>query len=658
MSDIENFLCNPGQSQGILLFPPVSKYRRFLIHKLIEESFSRRNLQTLSVGKDSGRRTAVFLRSLLRADFKPPENSPVQQPWRQKTKPLTAPMVNKNNDKNKARTPYGGIYRPPAVRRLLDTRSDPKSEPQDADAACEPQQQERASSQQEICTGDVVTSNKTQTQQLAATPPVLCSSEKKSARIKRPDQQVYVPRAKRLSTKDESLPITERTDKSNSQPHTKVFISEKRSCVKVRKKSDPDSGGTENSLEPLNQVESPVEEITTNLNSETSLLDLSSEISSVEPSFVSLDSSVFETSHILSESSELFDGSFQTCPEDSYSEAEKRCEENSPAIIIDLSDESLSDTQQCNDHVDKLSDFSSSPSLEPMRSSPEAREVDNMDESCESTDVKSSEISRLIVEDTDTPNSSLVSFSSDSGSLAILNESLDSSSARVMGVLDISAESEDKDSPMKRIIREKALAKSPEAVADDWELLLNESGQFLDSSLLKELEEAVGKVNISRPSCDYKEFQTVEERTSDGECIIEIYGFSSELRTHDLMNIFSPLCGKNFQIAWVDDTHALGVFPSPLMADELLSTELPFVRTRPLSEGIPESRFKARKLVLPPMTRPKTCPALARRLVTGALGLRLPTSKLEREAERKVLKEARDKKRQEAKIRKDIWEGN
>lgn len=68
---------------------------------------------------------------------------------------------------------------------------------------------------------------------------------------------------------------------------------------------------------------------------------------------------------------------------------------------------------------------------------------------------------------------------------------------------------------------------------------------------------------------------------------------------------------------------------------------MPFVKTRPLRQAIAESRVKARSLVLPPMERPKTCPALARRLVTGALGLRLPTASKEREAEKLVLKEAR-----------------
>lgn len=80
------------------------------------------------------------------------------------------------------------------------------------------------------------------------------------------------------------------------------------------------------------------------------------------------------------------------------------------------------------------------------------------------------------------------------------------------------------------------------------------------------------------------------------------------------------------------------------LADEVLACTLPFVKTRPLRLAIAESRIKARNLVLPtlpPMERPKTCSALAKRLVSGALGLRLPTSSQDREKEKQLLKEAR-----------------
>lgn len=64
---------------------------------------------------------------------------------------------------------------------------------------------------------------------------------------------------------------------------------------------------------------------------------------------------------------------------------------------------------------------------------------------------------------------------------------------------------------------------------------------------------------------DYRSYQTIEERSGDGECVIEVYGFSSELKTIDLMNQFAAFRKKHFEIIWVDDTHALAVFESPYL---------------------------------------------------------------------------------------------
>lgn len=57
-----------------------------------------------------------------------------------------------------------------------------------------------------------------------------------------------------------------------------------------------------------------------------------------------------------------------------------------------------------------------------------------------------------------------------------------------------------------------------------------------------------------------------------------------------------------------------------------------------------ESRSKARKCsssLQPYRPRPETCAALARRLVTTALGVRLKTAPEERENEKRVLREAK-----------------
>lgn len=65
---------------------------------------------------------------------------------------------------------------------------------------------------------------------------------------------------------------------------------------------------------------------------------------------------------------------------------------------------------------------------------------------------------------------------------------------------------------------------------------------------------------------------------------------------------------------------------------------------KPLTEATSDSRAKAKKCsssLQPYRQRPETCAALARRLVTGALGVKLKTSPEELANERRVLKEAK-----------------
>lgn len=79
-------------------------------------------------------------------------------------------------------------------------------------------------------------------------------------------------------------------------------------------------------------------------------------------------------------------------------------------------------------------------------------------------------------------------------------------------------------------------------------------------------------------------------------------------------------------------------------AARVLSTGHSFVNLKPLTQATAESRAKAKKSALflqPYRQRPETCAALARRLVTGALGVRLSTAREELENERRVLREAK-----------------
>ncbi|XP_062988557.1 coiled-coil domain-containing protein R3HCC1L isoform X2 [Elgaria multicarinata webbii] len=200
-------------------------------------------------------------------------------------------------------------------------------------------------------------------------------------------------------------------------------------------------------------------------------------------------------------------------------------------------------------------------------------------------------------------------------------------------------------------------------VEESWDALFNDDGECLDPHLLEGLSvPSPPATGLQEPRFDYYNYSPTDLDLSDSELphVIEIYDFPSEFRTEDLLRVFCSYQKKGFDIKWVDDTHALGIFSSPITARDALSTKHLLVKTRPLSQATRAAKTKAQayaEFLQPAKERPETSAALARRLVTGALGVRSNQSKAEREAERKQLQAARERKRLEAKQREDAWEG-
>ncbi|XP_036031883.1 coiled-coil domain-containing protein R3HCC1L [Onychomys torridus] len=201
------------------------------------------------------------------------------------------------------------------------------------------------------------------------------------------------------------------------------------------------------------------------------------------------------------------------------------------------------------------------------------------------------------------------------------------------------------------------------AVEESWESMFNDDGDCVDPRLLQELSGNMkNRKSIQEPRFDYYSHELPDIDLSECEFphVIEIYDFPQEFRTEDLLRIFCSYQKKGFDIKWVDDTHALGVFSSPITARDALGIKHTMVKIRPLSQATRAAKAKARacaEFLQPAKDRPETSAALARRLVISALGVRSKQSKMEREAELKKLQEARERKRLEAKQREDIWEG-
>lgn len=202
---------------------------------------------------------------------------------------------------------------------------------------------------------------------------------------------------------------------------------------------------------------------------------------------------------------------------------------------------------------------------------------------------------------------------------------------------------------------------------NDWDAVFDDSGECLDPSLLEELTSTVGKVHITKTKNNYEQYQTKGQALFNGPYdetfghVVEVYDFPSEFKTNDLLSLFSEYKDTGFEIKWVDDTHALIVFSSAKIAAEVLATQRPLARCRPLHAATLESRNKAKKcaeFLQPYRQRPETCTALARRLVSGALGVRLSTARQERAEERRLITIAREKKRQAALHKEAAWDGS
>ncbi|XP_069720240.1 coiled-coil domain-containing protein R3HCC1L [Phaenicophaeus curvirostris] len=201
------------------------------------------------------------------------------------------------------------------------------------------------------------------------------------------------------------------------------------------------------------------------------------------------------------------------------------------------------------------------------------------------------------------------------------------------------------------------------AAEESWDTLFNDDGDCLDPRLLEELSGGEKcRESQQSPCFNYYRAEPAAPDLSDDELphVIEIYDFPSDFRTEDLMRVFCSYQKKGFDIKWVDNTHALGIFCSPITARDALSTKHLMVKTRPLSQATRASKAKARAYadyLQPAKERPETSAALARRLVIGALGVRSNQTPAQRNAERRKLQEARERKRLENKQREDAWEG-
>uniref|UniRef100_A0AAY4AGD6 Uncharacterized protein n=1 Tax=Denticeps clupeoides TaxID=299321 RepID=A0AAY4AGD6_9TELE len=136
-------------------------------------------------------------------------------------------------------------------------------------------------------------------------------------------------------------------------------------------------------------------------------------------------------------------------------------------------------------------------------------------------------------------------------------------------------------------------------------------------------------VTIEHARNNYSTFENVWINYEDFAHVIEIYNFPAIFKTEDLVDAFAEFSEGGMKIKWVDNTHALGVFSCKTAASHALSIQHPLLNTRALSKGSKKAKAKAfrhSEFIQPVKERPRTDTAVARRMVTRALGIQFQKS--------------------------------
>ncbi|XP_037504236.1 R3H and coiled-coil domain-containing protein 1 isoform X2 [Rhipicephalus sanguineus] len=209
---------------------------------------------------------------------------------------------------------------------------------------------------------------------------------------------------------------------------------------------------------------------------------------------------------------------------------------------------------------------------------------------------------------------------------------------------------------------ETSIGESHKDAEDSWDALFDETGECVDPEVLKNITKALGDIKVHQAELDYTKFEPRIPDVSEEEYghVLEMYDFPAEFETKDLVTALSS-CRDQFNIKWVDDTHALAIFSTPFAATEALSLQNSLMKMRHVSEASKQSKLKIKhcsEFLMPYKPRPQTSASVARRLVSGALGMRVKVDVEQRRKELQILKEAKGKRKTAAKQRADVWNGD
>ncbi|CAF3954226.1 unnamed protein product, partial [Rotaria magnacalcarata] len=198
---------------------------------------------------------------------------------------------------------------------------------------------------------------------------------------------------------------------------------------------------------------------------------------------------------------------------------------------------------------------------------------------------------------------------------------------------------------------------------EDWEKLLENSQNLLYNDLVEEIQSKFkDSVQIEQPTNDYSQWSVddIQLKEADLAHVVEVSKFPSTFRTEDLSNSFKILTRNEFDIKWVDETHALIVFPDANTALDALQMEHPLLKICAMSQASSASKKKAKnslEFLQPYKTRPQTSSLTANRRICAALGLKNPMSNDKTKTERQKIETARKQKIRDKEEQKTVWDG-
>ncbi|KAG9072101.1 R3H and coiled-coil domain-containing protein 1 [Linnemannia hyalina] len=192
---------------------------------------------------------------------------------------------------------------------------------------------------------------------------------------------------------------------------------------------------------------------------------------------------------------------------------------------------------------------------------------------------------------------------------------------------------------------------------EEWELALENSDDDGIPAAPKDTRRHPAEALLASPSSTPSKIGNWSEAvSSDDMYILELYDFSASIKTAHLTDMFAAYENRSggFRIKWVDETKALVIFESAAVAKQAHIANL----TNQIAKIKPYNgpdRDSIRNAGNPSSgayngVRPAKTDSVARRLVQGALGLRVrrtPEQIAEEKAQIQAAKDAREAQRQE-----------